>query len=72
MACCLVPLATVTTADIFLNVLIHVGPVEVRSDLVSGLKLCKMAGGPAVIVLGEDFLMEVSVFRDIPSVFIEH
>src|SRR6202162_2890176 len=47
MACCLVPLATVTTADIFLNVLIHVGPVEVRLDLVSGLNCSKW---PAVLL----------------------
>jgi hypothetical protein len=71
MACRLVPLAAVTTADIFLNVLIHVGPVKVCADLVSGLKLPEVAGGPAIMVLRENFLMEISSFWDIPVVFVE-
>ena len=71
MTCRVVPLAAVSTADIFLNVLIHVGPLEVRFDLVSGLKLPKVTGGPAIMVLGEDFLTEVSAFRDISAVLIE-
>jgi hypothetical protein len=47
------------------------GPVEVRFDLVSRLKLPKVAGSPTIMVLGEDFLTEVSTFRDIPAVLVE-
>jgi hypothetical protein len=62
MACRLVPLGAITIADIVLNVLIYVGPVEVYFDLVSSLKLPKVAGSPAIMVLGEDFLMKISAF----------
>jgi hypothetical protein len=72
MACSLVPLAAVTAPDIFLNVLVHVGPVEVGLDLVSHLQLPKVAGDPAIRVLGEDFLAEVSAFWDILAVLEEH
>jgi hypothetical protein len=71
MVCRLVLQAAVTTADIFLNVQIHVGPVEVRIDLVSSLKLPEVADGPAINILRDDFLKEVSAFWDILTVLIE-
>jgi len=64
----LVPQVIVTTADRFLNFLIHLGPVEVHFNLVHDLELPLMTVGLAVMVLEVDFLVEFSIFWDISAI----